>query len=155
MVLQNLDYREGPSRSLIALRFADHYLGHQRANGAGVATPERDPITIGARLESCAASALDADASELELHAGRCRNDILGDVRVQFERDGLAIIFEPGSAADLAPAARQSFVTCFRGHEQQPTPMRFIYDLSGAVTGFVLGQDDLESRSALRFERIR
>lgn len=159
VVLENIDFREqGTPISEIGLRFADHYLGVEVSREAERQMLEPlggAPTPVGARRAECSQEVPDSRAPALKGHAGVYQNPILGSVQVVFERDHLAIVFEPGSSADLAPVAQQNFIACFRGHEPAPTPVRFIHDPSGAVTGFVMGRDDPEAPAQLSFNRSR
>ena len=163
VVLQNLHYREGPPLSLIATRFADHYLGIAH----NAAADDEKARTLHARFAKARATAMQAihalcsrkpdthsqDRSGQD-RAGKYHNDILGDVQLSSDRGHLAIAFDAGSVADLIPAAHDTFTVCSRAREQQPAPLRFTYDREGAATGFVIESQDLEDGSDLIFKRV-
>ncbi|MGH8030832.1 MAG: serine hydrolase [Luteimonas sp.] len=142
--LQNIDQRDGPPLDLIALRFADHYLGiahtpeDDRKALEGVPFPA---MASGTRHPQCSASAPRANQAELRRYEGAYRNEAVGEARVAREGDHLALTIVDGAVMDLRPAPGGDFTECFRGHEQEPTPLRFIHDSKGSVVEFALGDD--------------
>lgn len=185
VMLQNLDYREGPPLSMIAMRFADHYLGLPHADAPDIEARERmaNRKSMGARQPQCstqpaiaastnsvkgtgrAAGAvqetgkrgarLPSDDAELRSYVGTYRNGVLGEARVTLDRGQLVLAFQPGAQLELQPLARPDFIGCFRGHEQQPTPISFTHGFTSEVSGFVIGGVDPRQASSLGFERVR
>lgn len=144
VVLENLDYRDGIPLSRIALRIADYFLGVPLSKGAErtiVRHPPGNHEPVGARRQECSMTS-PSRAFDTEHAAGAYHNDLLGDVKVVPVQGHLAVVFEPGSVADLVPAGRETFTACFHGYEQRPTPLRFTYGATGAIAGFVMGLDD-------------
>jgi len=154
VVLENLDFQEGPPLSLIALRFAEHYLGLQHLPSTDDVIAERlaKRTAVGARSAACSVRA-GADTDSMQ-YAGAYRNEMFGEVRIVLEGDHPVLQFHPGSSADLRPHAG-GFLACFRGPEEFPTPVAFTHDSTGEVSGFVLGAIDPQALSSYGFSRIR
>lgn len=175
VMLQNLDYREGPPLSMIAMRFADHYLGLPHVDAPDIEARERIVTrkAMGARQPQClaepakAGAEAKASAAALQSYVGTYRNGVMGEAKVTLERERLVLAFQPGAELDLYPRSLPDFIGCFRGHEQQPTPIGFTRAVPGSapggaagrdadeVTGFVIGGADPRQTSSLGFERVR
>lgn len=153
VVLQNLDFREAPHFSPIALRFADHYLGLAHEHDKASHELASKPSVVSARIGACAESSTHSVVQNLERYAGFYRNDIVGEARVFLEGDDLVLSFDGGARADLRPRAN-GFILCFRGHEPQPTPLTFTFDAAEEPKGFEIGTEPA-SPLFLRFERVR
>jgi CubicO group peptidase (beta-lactamase class C family) len=155
VVLQNLDYREGPPLSRIATRFADHYLGLPHVDDKRSLERAAHPRIVSARSPACTSADPGADAKDLERYAGAYRNDMLGGARIRYEREHLVLEIDRGIVADLRARSASDFVICARGHEQPPAPMKFTFDPSDAPSGFVIGAIDLQKPSNLGYVRVR
>ena len=155
VVLQNLDYREGPPLSHIAMRLADQYLGVAHEHDVAAHARAAEPRVMGSRASVCGSSKSDSAAPELNRYAGSYHNDVLGEARIAIEGDHAVLRFEPGATADLRSRSATDFAMCFRGHEQQPAPMTFTFDATGAPIGFTVGTVDPDNPSNLGFRRIR
>jgi CubicO group peptidase (beta-lactamase class C family) len=155
VVLQNLDYREGPPLSHIAMRLADHYLGIPHEHDVATDARAAEPRVMGARASACASSSTDSAAQVLSRYAGSYHNDVLGEARIAIDGDHPVLSFEPGAIADLRARSVANFVMCFRGHEQQPAPLTFTLDAEGAPVGFTVGTVDPDNPSNLSFKRVR
>jgi len=173
VMLQNLDYREGPPLSMIAMRFADHYLGLQHADAPDLKARERIATrkAMGMRMPQCSEPAkAGAKAKEradaLQSYLGTYRNGVMGEAKVTLQGARLVLAFQPGAELDLYSQTLSrlgsrlesqlgpDFIGCFRGHEQQPTPIDFTRSATGEVTGFVIGGADPRQTSSLGFERV-
>ncbi|HEY5760237.1 MAG TPA: serine hydrolase [Steroidobacter sp.] len=155
VVLQNLDYREGPPLSHIAMRLADEYLGIPHEHEVAAHARAAEPRVIGVRANICSASNTSSATLDLKSYAGAYRNDVLGDARIVIEGDQTVLAFDPGATADLHVRTAADFVMCFRGHEQQPAPLTFLLDAAGVPTGFTVGTVDPDNPSNLGFKRVR
>lgn len=154
VVLQNLDFREGPPLSHIALRFADHYLGVAHEHDEKAHEVATKPNIVSARASACAAPSTSASGQNLNRYVGSYRNDAVGPARIFIDGDHTVLSFEGGATADLRAQA-EGFVMCFRGHEQWPTPLTFTFDAAGAPNGFDMGTVEPVGPLFLRFKRIR
>jgi CubicO group peptidase (beta-lactamase class C family) len=155
VVLQNLDYREGPPLSHIAMRLADEYLGIAHEHEVAAHARAAEPRVMGARANVCSPASANTAAPDLNRYAGTYRNDVLGEARIAAEGDHAVLAFEPGATAELRVRTAADFVMCFRGHEQQPAPLTFVFDATGAPTGFTVGTVDPDNPSNLSFKRVR
>jgi CubicO group peptidase (beta-lactamase class C family) len=155
VVLQNLDYREGPPLSRIAMRFADHYLGLPHVDDKRSEERATHPRVVGARSPMCSAAPADASTKDLGRYAGTYRNDMLGDAQIRYERDHLVLTIEQGIVADLRSHASADFVICARGHEQPAAPLKFTFDAADAPNGFLIGATDLKTPSNLGYVRVK
>lgn len=155
VVLQNLDYREGPPLSHIAMRLADEYLGIAHEHDVAAHARALEPRVMGAGASLCASTNTESQQQDLKPYAGSYRSNVLGEVRIAIEGDHPVLRFEPGATADLRPQSKSDFAMCFRGHEKQPAPLTFTFDGSGAPVGFTVGTVDPDNPSSLSFKRIR
>lgn len=154
VVLQNLDFREGPAPTRIAQRFADHYLGLAPEHDEAANALASKPTIVSDRAGICTASSTNVTAPNLNRYAGSYRNEVVGEARIVIDGDHPVLSFEGGANADLRAQA-EGFVMCFRGHEPWPTPLTFSFDAAGAPNGFDMGTVEPVGPLFLRFKRIR
>jgi hypothetical protein len=137
------------------MRLADEYLGIAHEHEVATHARAAEPRVMGARASACSPSTTTTATPDPNRYAGIYRNDVLGEARIGVEGDHAVLAFDPGATADLRPRTTADFVMCFRGHEQQPAPLTFVFDAAGAPTGFTVGAVDPDTPSNLGFKRVR